>query len=418
MSTATPTALPTFDSTLGPFVIGTMLAFFLQGFTLFESMIFFLNCRKSREPWWYIVTVVVVLLIDLLHSAFAFNTIWLWAIENYGNPSILALSPWSFTAEPVLTGTQALIVHVFYALRIYGVSDAKPGGRLIAVVVTALSMFQFGFASAVTSKIVEYDREFVRFAGWLWGACVWLGSAATVDIVISIAYFHYINQVSNSMAGPFERSSKTVIKVAVIILMTNGLSASAAVIATVLFGSFRHANWHAIAQLCLAKLLALSLLIALNARTLLADMLGVDAGTFYSIGARPTKKAPIMYNGVHVGSGSQPDGVYGRAAGASFDALGKTLRSPGPNSSYNHGGIVEGEGGVVYPISVLRQGASLENGKDGDGTLSRASSFAEKEPISFDDELEHGTRSRQPFARATSDQTLPAPTIDHPYSNV
>lgn len=115
------------------------------------------------------------------------QTIWLWAIENYGNPSILALSPWSFTAEPVLTGTQALIVHVFYALRIYGVSDAKPGGRIIALVVTALSMFQFGFASAVTSKIVEYDREFVRFAGWLWGACVWLGSAAVVDIVISIA---------------------------------------------------------------------------------------------------------------------------------------------------------------------------------------------------------------------------------------
>uniref|UniRef100_A0A0K3CKZ9 Uncharacterized protein n=1 Tax=Rhodotorula toruloides TaxID=5286 RepID=A0A0K3CKZ9_RHOTO len=382
MSTATPTALPTFDSTLGPFVIGTMLAFFLQGFTLFESIVFFLNCRKSREPWWCEFSqVVIVLLIDLLHSAFAFNTIWLWAIENYGNPSILALSPWSFTAEPVLTGVQALIVHIFYALRIYGVSDAKPGGRIIAVVVTALSMFQFGFASAVTSKIVEYDREFVRFAGWLWGAC-------------------------------------TVIKVALIILMTNGLSASAAVIATVLFGSFRHANWHAIAQLCLAKLLALSLLIALNARTLLADMLGVDAGTFYSIGARPTKKAPIMYNGVYVGSGSQPDGIYGRAAGASFDALGKTLRSPGPNSSFNHGGIVEGEGGVVYPISVLRQGASLENGKDGDGTLSRASSFAEKEPISFDDELEHGSRSRQPFARATSDQTLPAPTIDHPYSNV
>ncbi|BGO94895.1 hypothetical protein NBRC10512v2_006689 [Rhodotorula toruloides] len=403
MSTGTPTAtaLPTYDSTLGAFVIGTMLAFFLQGFTLFETIVFFSNCRKSREPWWYIVTVVVVLLIDLLHTAFSLNTIWLWAIENYGNPSILALSPWSFTAEPVLTGTQALIVHVFYALRIYGVSDAKPGGRIIALVVTALSMFQFGFASAVTSKIVEYDREFVRFAGWLWGA-----------------YFHYINQVSNSMAGPFERSSKTVIKVALIILMTNGLSASAAVIATVLFGSFRHANWHAIAQLCLAKLLALSLLIALNARTLLADMLGVDAGTFYSIGARPTKKAPIMYNGVYVGSGSQPDGIYGRAAGASFDALGKTLRSPGPNSSFNHGGIVEGEGGVVYPISVLRQGASLENGKDGDGTVSRASSFAEKEPISFDDELEHGSRSRQPFARATSDQTLPAPTIDHPYSNV
>lgn len=78
-------------------------------------------------------------------------------------------------------------MHVFYALRIYGVSDAKPMGRVIAGVVTVLSAFQLSFAAAVTSKIIEFDREFERFATWLWGACVWLGAAATVDLVISVA---------------------------------------------------------------------------------------------------------------------------------------------------------------------------------------------------------------------------------------
>ncbi|CDR35776.1 RHTO0S01e06854g1_1 [Rhodotorula toruloides] len=409
MSTGTPTAtaLPTYDSTLGAFVIGTMLAFFLQGFTLFETIVFFSNCRKSREPWWSMrrhrdsrcrpphrpFTYRLLAKYDLVVGD--------RELRQPFHPRAFAMVVHSRTRSHRHSGVDRARILRLADLRRLGREAWRPDHR------TCRDGTQYVPVRVRFSRHEQDRRVRPRVRPLRWVA---LGRF--------IAYFHYINQVSNSMAGPFERSSKTVIKVALIILMTNGLSASAAVIATVLFGSFRHANWHAIAQLCLAKLLALSLLIALNARTLLADMLGVDAGTFYSIGARPTKKAPIMYNGVYVGSGSQPDGIYGRAAGASFDALGKTLRSPGPNSSFNHGGIVEGEGGVVYPISVLRQGASLENGKDGDGTVSRASSFAEKEPISFDDELEHGSRSRQPFARATSDQTLPAPTIDHPYSNV
>lgn len=73
-------------------------------------------------------------------------------------------------------------------------------------------------------------REFARFNGWFWGACVWLGAASANDILICASYMYYLNRTSKVMAGPFERSSQAVIKVASIVLATNGLSALCAIV--------------------------------------------------------------------------------------------------------------------------------------------------------------------------------------------
>ncbi|GAA5826257.1 hypothetical protein JCM3770_000631 [Rhodotorula araucariae] len=367
--------LPTFDDTIGPFLIGTLLTLFL--------ILFFMNSRQTREPWGYIVLVAGVTVCDVLHSAFAINTIWHWMVENYANPSVLALSPWSFTAEPVMTALLALVVHLFYAHRVWIVSEKSVLGSAIAAVISVLTFIQFGFGAAVTGKIIAYDRQFVRFSEWLWGACTWLGFAACADIVICCGYLHFLGAVSKSMAGPFERSTRSIIAVGILILATNGLSAAAAVIATVLFGVYRQTNYHAIAQLCLLKFLALSLLVALNARTLLSDLLGLDAGYFHSFATQPgsvkrfgrpgTADSASAGAGPGAGAGSGTgagaaagaaaavDGVYGRAAAqAGFDALARGKGSrPGPGSL---GGApapgsagelaVHGAGGVIYPLSM------------------------------------------------------------------
>lgn len=39
------------------------------------------------------------------------DTIWLWCVENYGNPAILVKSPWSFTIEPAMTGELQSVAH-------------------------------------------------------------------------------------------------------------------------------------------------------------------------------------------------------------------------------------------------------------------------------------------------------------------
>ncbi|GAA5847251.1 hypothetical protein JCM3766R1_005559 [Sporobolomyces carnicolor] len=270
------------NSLSGPFVIGTSLAMFLQGITLHQGGVFWLGCRRSREPMIYMVTVAVIELLDFVHTVSCVNTIYQWTVRDYGNPSTLILSPWSFMIEPGLAAVTASIVHLFYAHRILLISDGHSTGKFAACAITVFTLVQLAFGCAVSSKIVTYDYEFVRFIAWLWGACVWLGTLAAADILICATYTFYLNRVAREMSGPFVHSTQTVLKVAVVVLATNGCSALVAVIAVVLFGSFSSTNYHAIPQLCLSKMLTLSLFVCLNARTLLSDMIGAAPAFFHS----------------------------------------------------------------------------------------------------------------------------------------
>ncbi|GAA5886401.1 hypothetical protein JCM6882_001627 [Rhodosporidiobolus microsporus] len=405
MDPAAAAALAAFkaDETVGPFVIGTLLALFLQGITMYQSVVFWVQCRKSREPWVYMAMVAVVNVLDVVGSIFAVKTIYWWCSDNYGNPAEVALSPWSFTAEPVMTGMMATIAHFFYAHRIVLVSENSKPGRLIALVIIIFSLVQFGFGAAVSAKIVAYDREFVRFADWLWGACVWLGIAAAVDVVIVFAYLYYLNSVSSQMAGPFERSTKTVVKVALIVLATNGLSASGAIIAVVLFGALRTTNYHAILQLCLAKLLALSVLVALNARTMLADMLDINPTFFNSA----MKRGPV---GLAAHRNVDPLKGSGIGGGEKHDAHSKSIRSPG----FGGGMVGSGNaipGGIVYPVTIVH---SQGGEKDDFGTRSHPGSFSDDKARAFEDDVD--SYNRQPFVRSNSDAHLPE-AATHPYAS-
>jgi len=56
-----------------------------------------------------------------------------------------------------------------YAHRVWVVSEKSKTGTAIAGVISILTLVQFAFGAAVTGKIIAYDREFLRFADWLWG---------------------------------------------------------------------------------------------------------------------------------------------------------------------------------------------------------------------------------------------------------
>ncbi|GAA5992252.1 hypothetical protein JCM10908_001840 [Rhodotorula pacifica] len=444
MATTSPAdsgaAMPSFDSTIGPFVVGTFLALFLQGITLYNALVFWLNANKQKEPWFYRFAVTLVMVIDLMHSAFCINTIYYWCVDNFMNPAVIAFSPWSFTAEPILTGVMAAIVHLFYAHRLLTLAEDDRLSRPLFAFITLLTFLQLSFGIAVSLKIVEFDGEFVRFGGWMWGACVWLGAASANDIIICFSYLFYLNRTSKAMAGSFERSSKAVIKVAIIVLATNGLSALCAILATVLFGVFRHANWHAILQLTLAKLLALSLLIALNARTLLADILGVDPGVFQSVAKRH-----LPNNNSAAATGSSGSGIfkaklahatatfrngpYAQAAEVGGFDTHRPPKSPGPSVVF--GGsehLVRGANGHVYPIKVsglnrheggtvvgrkVEGNSDLDDEEDEDDAkddfrYTHRESYARTDTIAFEDQIEHGSaHSRTPFVRSDSDVAQP-----------
>ncbi|BGP57729.1 hypothetical protein JCM8202v2_005376 [Rhodotorula sphaerocarpa] len=418
--------LTSFDSTIGPFVVGTFLALFLQGITLYNGVIFSVNASKQKEPWYYRVVVAVVMVIDLMHSAFTINTVYFWCVTHYNDPAIIALSPWSFTAEPVLTSIMAAIVHLFYAHRVFTLAQDDWSRVPLFGVIAILTLLQLSFGIAVGVKILQFDREFVRFTSWIWGACIWLGAAASADLIICVSYLWYLNRTSSAMAGPFERSSKAVIKVAFVILTTNGLGALCAILATVLFAVFQHANWHAMLQLTLAKFLALSLLIALNARTLLADLLGVDPGIFQS-SAKRTMPAGGASSGSGVfrsklghASSLFRSGPYGSAAEAGgFD--GPPPKSPGPSAVFSPTAMVRGADGQVFPVkaSLGRAEKDLSDSDDDDIEKEAELTYARRESfpmqsVAFEDQIEQNSAHSSDSDIGTPDHSPPCDT--HPYA--
>lgn len=183
-------------------------------------------------------------------------------------------------------------------------------------------------------------------------------------------------------------------------------------LATVLFGVFHRANWHIIVQLTLAKLLALSLLIALNARTLLADLLGVDPCIFQLCGAtkrcqglsplNPSGVGAVPFSKGQQTTWSRANGPYGYAAerGALVDML-RPPKSPGPSIVFSPANmVVHGANGDVYPCSasagnghITASVPSNRNLRARDlGFPARRASYlrSEDESIEFDDEVEDG----------------------------
>lgn len=219
-------------------------------------------------------------------------------------------------------------------------------------------------------------------------------------------------------------------------------------LATVLFGVFRDANWHAILQLTLAKFLALSLLIALNARTLLADLLGVDPGIFQSSAKRalPAAAGQTTTTRSKFSSVLLRSGPYGQAAeAAGFD--GRPPKSPGPSAVFSPSAMVRDADGRAFPVKASGLGArgrdgnisdlddledDLDDEKDEFGASSRGSYPVQS--VAFEDQIEQSSAhsrcalpnlalaaasadtsaatSRTPFVRSESDIVTPP----HPYA--
>ncbi|GAA5829843.1 hypothetical protein JCM5353_003430 [Sporobolomyces roseus] len=427
------------DSLSGPFVIGTMLAMFLVSFTLFpmngarfeltfvvfengqqgvtlhQGAVFWLGCRKSREPIIYMVIVAIIQFMDCVHTGACVNTIYQWTVRDYGDPTSLAVSPFSFMIEPVMAAVAATIVHLFYAHRILLISDGHIIGKLSATFISICTFVQLSFGAAVTSKIVTYNYQFERFIAWLWGACVWLGTLAAVDLVICVTYTYYLNKVAKELSGPFVHSTQMVMKVALVVLATNGASALVAVVATVLFGSLSSANWHAIPQLCLQKMVTLSLLVCLNARSLLSDMIGADPSFFHS----HMKRQPLNFlgnplPGVHNPALSGIGGGKGVGGGRSFIDLGG---AGGRGTEGRNVFDVKIERSTEYHVNRTEETLDEKSTIPGYSSTSGASSGGSsiKDRKVFEEEIQSSTpetvMNRQPFARSESDGG-----IAHPYT--
>ncbi|GAA6058618.1 hypothetical protein JCM10212_004029 [Sporobolomyces blumeae] len=244
-----------FDGSIGAFVVGTIISTFLLGITTCQVYEYLNNFPNDRRLYWWLVVSLCVM--DWTHSAVSVYTIWDWCVENYGQVEHLLVSPFSFAVDPAMTGVVAFVTQIFYAYRVYIV-----GKRSIAIpiVIAFLSTVSLAFAIASTAKIFIL-QEFAKFQSFTYGVSIWLACAALADIIITASLVFHL---AKSKTGLLQTNS-ILNRIIELVISTNGLTSSAALIDAVLFGALT-SSWHVAPNLCLVKLYFNSLLVSLNAR--------------------------------------------------------------------------------------------------------------------------------------------------------
>ncbi|GAA5912663.1 hypothetical protein JCM6882_004706 [Rhodosporidiobolus microsporus] len=293
-----PPAFPPMDSSIGAFVVGTILSVFLAGVTCVQALEYYEQFwRKDRR--WIVATVSFLLGVDLFHTAITCYTIYLWTVTNYGNLLKLVHSPWSFTWDPFLTGLVALVVQLFYAYRVFVVSQRK---WFLPAAIGVLSFLQFAFATGSTWKIYLLDSEFARFGEFRYGVAIWLLSAAVADILITGSLIYYLRKASG---GDHQRSSSIVRRICTVSIETNGLTCLFAIADAILFVAMPADSWHVIPNLSLVKLYYNGLLASLNCRRdFTASPRPTQAGySDYGHGTPAPKYSAAMGSSPSTGSG-------------------------------------------------------------------------------------------------------------------
>lgn len=131
---------------------------------------------------------------DLFHSSISLYTPYLWIVKNYGDPSVLETTPWSFNVELGITGAVASIVQLYFAHRIYLLRGRKV---VWPVIVAILSTSQFAMAFAVLGEAFIL-RRFDRFRSFTGGVTAWLSLAVLTDILITSLLVHSLRKATRS----------------------------------------------------------------------------------------------------------------------------------------------------------------------------------------------------------------------------
>ncbi|GAA5833085.1 hypothetical protein JCM3766R1_001386 [Sporobolomyces carnicolor] len=257
-----------FDDSIGPFVLGTVLACYLSGIATSKAFQYHENFPKDRVL--YKSLVLGLLILDNAHTAISIVTVWDWCVEHYGEVEHLVVSPWSFAVDPVMVGVIAFACQSFYAYRVWIVGKRK--NWILPALIMLLSTVSLAFAIASTYQIFHLAL-FTRFQEFTYGVAIWLATSAAADVLITASLVYYL---SDSKTG-FTGTNSIINRIIELTVSTNGITCAVAVIDAILFGSMNN-SFHVLPNLCLPKLYFNSLLVSLNARIALERRLIQSSG--------------------------------------------------------------------------------------------------------------------------------------------
>jgi len=262
LATVTP---PSLDNTMGAALVGLLISTALYGVSCLQTYIYYRTYRQTDRAWIQIL-VLVLWILDTLHSCCISHAVYFYLVSNYGNYVSLLTAVWSIILPVGLNCFSGFLVQFFFLWRLWIVNGknwflpALIGVISVAQLAIGLAMMGIGFHLRLFSGLV-------RFKGVVTGS---LGSTALADILIAGGLCYHLYNKKTGF-----KNTDGIINNLILYSINNGLFTS--VIAIAGFISFLAMPTNLVnfaLNFVLGKVYSNSMLSSLNTRELLKKQRG------------------------------------------------------------------------------------------------------------------------------------------------
>lgn len=240
-----------------PLLLGYMFNWALYGILSVQVYIYHLAFKKDGK---YTRSFVYALYaVETAQTIIATNDAFNTYARNFGNIGILVLVQNVWLSVPVLTGIVSGAVQLYYAKRIYSLSDSLPLGLLVATI----ALLQGSSAIATGAKAHQIGNFVDLEAKSYLVTSIWLIGSAACDVLIAGSMTFLLVRRDTGM----HRTHEIITRLVRLIVETGSLTATTAIVDAILFLAQPGQSYHVCAALTLAKLYSNSLLVLFNSRS-------------------------------------------------------------------------------------------------------------------------------------------------------
>ncbi|TDL30100.1 hypothetical protein BD410DRAFT_52443 [Rickenella mellea] len=262
----------TLDNTLGAALIGLVLATLLFGILTLQCYIYFTDYPEDRR----IVKGFIGFLwfFNGAHVAIIAAGIYHYLIKNFTDPAALRKPNWAIILHVFLNSFIAWLVQLFFAWRVWGVSQRN---KYLTAVIVALACLQFAFGTKSSAigfdgNVSSFDTVGTPRVEFLMG--MYFGNTLLCDLVITSSLCFILNK---SRTG-FKRTDSIINQLMLFSLSTGIVTSIFAVVNLVVFFTMPTNLVHLAVGFLLSKLYSNSLLVHLNIRDTIRHKISESRG--------------------------------------------------------------------------------------------------------------------------------------------
>jgi len=283
--------------TMGATLLGSLFSLFLSGVVTMQAIMYYRTFPHDHLRFKLLVGIIWSL--DILHSCLVCGADWFYLVHNFGNFDAPDSIPWEVSITIAITALLTLIVHGFFAHRIFTLSKRN---YFVTVPIVVLAVCRLGAAMVTTSESIRL-KNYVTFAAkFNWAFTMGLTLAASVDVLVTCALGYYLHRSRTGFA-----SMDGIINSITLYTIENGaLTCLAAIASLTCWLTLHHTLVWLGFHFAISKLYANAFLATLNARKVLRGRSHGSDGGGYDNGVSILIRDPSIRRGFHFPGNSDP----------------------------------------------------------------------------------------------------------------